>query len=109
MSKPTKAQVKRFERMKMLGCIACRKYGVLMYCGPIEAHHLLSGGMRRGHSETVPLGRFHHRGMPLDGKTTKQMTEYFGPSLRLESKRFHEVFGDDSSLLAETNALLENQ
>jgi hypothetical protein len=34
------------------------------------------------------------------------MAEHYGPSLALESKKFHAVFGDDAFLLEAQNAIL---
>lgn len=104
--KPTKAEAARFEAIKSLGCLACRKLGLAMFCGPIECHHLLSGGKRRGHMDSVPLGRWHHRGIPWQTLNSRQMTEAFGPSLAKGSKPFHAMFGSDDELLAETNQLI---
>jgi hypothetical protein len=102
----TKAHAERFEAIKSLGCLACRKLNLPMFCGPIEAHHLLSGGRRRGHDQCIPLGKWHHQGIPWRTLTTKQMAEAFGPSLRLQSKLFHETFGSDDELLAEAERLI---
>jgi hypothetical protein len=102
----TKAHAERFEAIKSLGCLACRKLGLAMFCGPIEAHHLLSGGRRRGHKESIPLGRWHHRGIPWQTLNTRQMADAFGPSLRLQSKLFHATFGTDDELLAEAERLI---
>jgi hypothetical protein len=104
--KPTKAQAARFEKIKRLGCAACLSRKMHLPCGSTEAHHLLSGGIRRGHDESIPLGRWHHRGIPFTGWTTHEMEREFGPSLRLASKRFHEEFGSDDELLARVNKLI---
>lgn len=107
-SKPaTKADKARFEAIKSLGCLACRKLNLPMQCGVTEAHHLLSGGKRRGHADSIPLGRWHHRGIPWTTLNSRQMTEQFGPSLAKGSKPFHARFGSDNELLAEANALIE--
>jgi hypothetical protein len=104
--KITTADAERFVAIKSLGCICCVKLGLPMQCGPTEAHHLLSGGRRRGHSQSVPLGRWHHRGIPWQTLNSRQMTEQFGPSLARGSKPFHEAFGTDDELLAEVERLL---
>jgi hypothetical protein len=105
-SKPTKAQVRRFEKLKELGCIVCKKVGKVGHCGPIEAHHLLSGGRRRGHEETIPLGKWHHQGIPKPGWKSRDMEAVYGPSLAKASKRFRAMFGTDDELLAEVNKLI---
>jgi hypothetical protein len=102
----TKAHAARFEAIKSLGCLACRKLGVAMFCGPIEAHHLLSGGRRRGHLQTIPLGAWHHRGVIWYSLNSEQMKEAFGPSLAKGSKPFHAMFGTDDELLAEVERLI---
>jgi hypothetical protein len=103
----TKAHKERFAAIKSLGCLACRKLGLAMFCGPIEAHHLLSGGRRMGHDKTIPLGSWHHRGIPWLTFSAKEMAEAFGPSLRLQSKLFHATFGSDDELLAEINEMIQ--
>lgn len=110
MRKPaTKAEKARLARVKQLPCIACLKLGMLIQCGPTEAHHLLSGGRRRGHAFTVSLGVYHHRGLPDRGHSITEMEKWYGPSLANGSKPFHEAFGSDEALLAETNKLLDEQ
>lgn len=104
--KPTKAEAERFQAIKSIGCICCIKLGLPFQCGPTEAHHLLSGNKRRGHMESIPLGSYHHRAVPWEGFTLRQMAETFGPSLAKGSKPFRAKFGDDESLLAETNRLI---
>jgi hypothetical protein len=102
----TKAHAERFEAIKSLGCLACRKLNLPMFCGPIEAHHLLSGGRRRGHDQCIPLGKWHHQGIPWQTLTSRQMNESFGPSLANGSKPFHAMFGSDDELLAEVERLI---
>lgn len=105
--KATKSQRARMAKVKALPCVACRKLGLRgVQCGVTEVHHLLSGGRRRGHDHTVALGSYHHRGVLQPGLSLVVMNTVYGPSLRLASKKFHEQFGDDDSLLRETNELL---
>lgn len=104
--RPTKAQVSRFEQLRAIGCLCCKKLGLPFQCGATEIHHTLSGGKRRGHDYTLPLGSYHHRGTLWAGMTTKQMMEFFGPSLARGSKPFREKFGTDDELLAEVNKLI---
>jgi hypothetical protein len=108
--KATKAELAHLAAVKRLPCVACRRYGFLFtQCGITEAHHTLIGGRRRGHMYVVSLGAWHHRGQLLPGWSVKMMTELFGPSLANGSKPFHAAFGDDESLLAETEQLLAKQ
>jgi hypothetical protein len=108
--KATKAELAHLAAVKRLPCLACVKYGHhTIQCGVTEGHHTLSGGRRRGHMFVIPLGRWHHQGIPLAGWKVEVMNKMFGPSLRLASKRFHAEFGNDESLLAETEQLLAKQ
>ncbi len=109
--KPTKAQVERFEALKELGCIACRKESrSRIWCGPVEVHHLnfdgKAGQKRLGHDYTIPLGKYHHQGVTRDGFRLSEMVAEFGPSLKLKSKAFRERYGTDDELLAEVNKLI---
>lgn len=111
---PTKAERKRMERIVELGCVACRiesdrmGHGQWCVCGPPEVHHLLDGGVRRGHSATICLGAFHHRGWIVvpGALSRRQATEWFGPSLYHDARAFHERYGSDDELLAYQNHFL---
>jgi hypothetical protein len=108
----TKAELAHLARVKALPCLACRRrfqHGFYDQCGVTEAHHLLVGGRRRGHMHVVSLGSWHHRGQLLPGWTKAEMEEGYGPSLANGSKPFHEAFGSDADLLAETEQLLAKQ
>lgn len=102
----TKAEKAHFEAIKSIGCLACLQLSLPMQCGPTEAHHLLSGGKRRGHAFVVPLGAWHHRAVIWYSLNAHQMTEQFGPSLAKGSKPFHAMFGSDDELLAKVNELI---
>jgi hypothetical protein len=105
MSRATKAEKARMALLSEIRCVACWTTGLC--CGRTEVHHLLSGGIRRGHTFTIPLGQWHHQGIPLPGYSAKQMRNFFGPSLRLHSKAFKAQYGTDDELLAKVNALLD--
>ena len=100
----TKADLARFRAMQKLGCIACRQRGV--FSQP-DIHHLLSGGRRRGNRYTIPLCPLHHRGQPPEGVTVAEANRYYGPSLARAPKSFRAEFGDDETLLATVDRLLE--
>lgn len=105
----TKAEREHLAAVKALPCVACiidDRFTELTVCGPTEVHHLLSGNKRRGHMFVLPLGRYHHRGEPLDGMSARAMRALHGPSLARQSKLFHAWYGDDASLLARVNAML---
>src|SRR5688572_27253089 len=96
------------ELLSMIRCVACWDSGGLT-CGSTEVHHLISGSRRRGHTFTVPLGRWHHQGIPLPGYSVTQMQLVFGPSLKLQSKAFRDRYGTDDELLAKVNKHLGMQ
>ncbi len=100
---PTKDERRRMERIVELGCIACRKEGIQQ---PAEVHHLLDGGVRRGHSFTVALCAWHHRGQLYLMHDTDGMTDNFGPSLFVDSRSFHATYGSDEELLTYQNQQL---
>ena len=96
---PTKAESRWMLTIKQeIGCIACRidKRGYV----PADAHHILSGGKRRGHEFTIPLCLWHHRGQGIF--SPRIMEQGFGPSLAHNSKAFHLRYGSDDELLALT-------
>ena len=104
--RPTKAQAERWEKMRQLGCICCRMQGIRTGLA-IQIHHLLSGGRRMGHDETVACCSWHHVAQRLDGMAGKQMTAVYGPSLANGSKPFKAQYGTDAELLEYQNKLLE--
>ena len=99
----------RMAVVKQMPCIACAVFASI--CGPTEVHHLNLGGRagqkRRGDQYTIPLGAWHHRGEPKNGKTASYMRTLYGPSLARESRAFRRCYGTDDELLAKTNELLE--
>ena len=103
-----KAREHRFRRLKEMGCIASFIDG--MPGVPPEIHHLNLGGKagqkRRGDEATIPLSRWHHRGIPAQGMTAAQMTELYGPSLAHNSRAFRARYGSDDELLAKVNDLI---
>lgn len=100
----TKAEIRRFQALQRLGCIACH---VLGFFSPPDIHHILSGGRRTGHKDTIPLCPYHHRGVITGTMVYPELI--YGPSLANGSKPFHERFGTQAALLALTNELLETQ
>jgi len=109
--KPTVAELARIVRVKHLGCICCmlnREQGMpTAFFGTCEAHHLLSGGRRRGHTDTIGLCQWHHRAVrPYEALTQAKTIERFGPSVATGSKPFHAMYGSDDKLLEFQNALL---
>lgn len=103
----TDAEKKRFELIDQIGCIACRIYK-LTKPFPAEIHHLLDGGVRIGHSATIGLCPWHHRGVSTSiGMTMVSCEQMYGPSLVQGSKRFKEVYGSNDDLLKLQNELIE--
>lgn len=102
---PTKAEQRRFEVLIGLGCVACIQS---QRCVPqtIEIHHLTDGGRRRGHSFTVPLCAWHHRGIPIGKLTVEEMRQKFGASFYHDARAFRAEFGTDDALLRFTEQLL---
>lgn len=94
--KPTKAHIARFEKLRALGCICCKKAGS-GYRAP-DIHHILSGGFRIGDHASLPLCPEHHR-FPSTGAVV-------GPSLADGSKVFAAKWGSQMELLAEVNRLI---
>ena len=105
----------RWSRMKEIGCVACllnhglgwRRAPITIH-HPLEIHHLLSGGRRRGHDDAVCLCCFHHQGTRLPDATQgyRAQAELYGPSLAREGKRFRDCYGDEDQLLVTQRQLL---
>lgn len=101
----------RMGMVKKLGCICCMINVQLRmpvpYRGISEAHHLLSGGRRRGHLFTIGLCRWHHQAVPPRECMNEAATiALYGPSVATGSKPFHIMYGSDDELLEFQNALL---
>lgn len=105
MGKPTSAEVKRWQRMQDIGCVACLLDGVISVPG--DVHHILSGGRRVGHSATVLLCPWHHRGILPSGRKADEFAQVHGPSLAHHQKAFRKTYGDEEELLAIQDALLD--
>ncbi|MCD9005199.1 Ref family protein [Luteimonas sp. XNQY3] len=109
-SKPTREESAWIDTVKRLGCLCCRARGYPHDPdGPVvEAHHLLYGGIRRGHLHTVGLCAWHHRGrLIVYGWSHAQHRQFLGPSLAEGSGPFRVEFGDDESLMAAQHRLIE--
>ncbi len=98
---------RRFDALRKLGCIACL-IGLDRYSQP-DIHHIVDNGYRKhsgGNQATIPLCPYHHRGIPAEGCDYRYMREIYGPSLRLESREFHRIYGTERYLLGYVNQLL---
>lgn len=110
-TKPTKEEAAYIVAVKdAMLCMACEGLRAIDMGGcdmdGVEFHHLLQSGRRRGHMFGLGLCQHHHRAVPLEGITPKQMRVLFGPSLMDGSKKFAEVFGDDETLLRRQREIL---
>lgn len=107
---PTGPERDRIATLKALGCICCslnRAAGrPTLPLGSAEAHHLLSGGRRRGHRYTIGLCPWHHRAIPPYAVRTQALIQQFGPSVATGSRAFHAAYGSDDALLEYQDALL---
>lgn len=90
----TKAHRARFRAIQEIGCIACRADGYRNV--PPDIHHLLSGGRRRGHEDTIGLCPWHHRGVGTGP----------GISYAQAPRAFRERYGQDDELLAQQDQLI---
>ena len=104
---PTKAQRKRFERMKDIGCIIfILRGGIHNIAGHV--HHIVKGHKRLGHDYTLYLHPWYHVGLPPEGWTIEKATQELGPSFALNKKAFIAEFGTEEALLEFQNALLDH-
>lgn len=106
MKEPTTKEVKRFQRIQELGCVACQLDGVPNV--PCDIHHLLSGGRRLGHEYTVGLCPWHHRAVLPSGHRLCDFAEVHGPSLAATPRAFATRYGDEYELYEIQNALLDH-
>lgn len=101
--------VRRYEALREIGCLACLIGRHTIPCGPVEIHHLVDNGYRKhsgGNQATIPLGPWHHRGVPIDPKyTVTYMRHLYGPSMFYESKEFARVYGSQRELLSKVNVM----
>jgi hypothetical protein len=100
----TKSDVRRYDALQRYGCVCCRAEGLPI--GPVQIHHLVDKGNRElsgGNQSSLPLCAWHHQGIVPAGHTIESATLAFGPSLRHQSKAFHERYGSQRELLAKVN------
>lgn len=108
--KPNKLERKRLDALSRLPCMCCVKMGIGQKTRT-EVHHLVDKGTRKlsgGHSATIPLCAYHHRGtLTADGTSSNEMASLFGPSLAINKKAFLVAFGSERDLLKRVDAILE--
>ncbi len=102
---PTTKEIKRWQRIQEIGCIACMLDGVGQV--PCDIHHLLSGGRRIGHSHSVGLCSWHHRGILPEGRRAEEYSAVHGPSLAAMPRAFRKRYGDEFELFEIQEALLD--
>lgn len=105
---PTKAESVRFDKLKALGCVACRLDGNGRDGMEPQIHHFLSGNKRIGHAATVPLCYWHHNGLPYDGVPSEWFLKTLGPSFHKHTRAFRAKYGQDADLLALVNSMIDN-
>lgn len=95
-----KAERAHVDLVKRAGCVCCIAQGFPHDPETVvEAHHLLSAGLRIGHGATVGLCLWHHKArLIVQGWSFAKHREKLGPSLLEGSMPFHAHFGDDDTL-----------
>ncbi len=111
--KPTKAEQARLHAIHCLPCLACayeiQRGNITEQPFQTEADHCVKNGYRKhsgGHMATIPLEKWHHRGIVLNGYTTSQMTAEYGPSKALDPDAFYERYGSWDILQIMTDELI---
>jgi hypothetical protein len=93
-----------------LPCVACSMDGNPQP-NETEMHHLTLGGLhgkpRRGEDQSVPLCRYHHRGVLPRGMTGSQALKKYGPSYAKSPKAFRKRYLGDEFMLSMTNNCIE--
>jgi len=103
---PTKAERLRMAWIKEDGCGPCRKIGIVNLA---DADHEVVGGKRTGHSRTIPICPWHHRGVPPNGWTASMAEMQLGPTKSRDMRGFYSRFGTFDEQLAEVNERYENR
>jgi len=101
--RPTKAQQRRFDDLKQMGCII-----ELIRSGryrPPDIHHICEGGKRKGHDFTLPLSSWHNRGWEPN-MTKDESYAILGPSFYNDKAEFIKEYGTELELLDKVNEML---
>lgn len=101
---PTQSEQQRLDKLSRSGCVVCRLQHGAYVDGEIQ--HLTAGGRRLGHTHTINLCPWHHRGVCVGTFTKPEMTRIYGPSFANSRKEFEQAFGTEEYLLKETNTWL---
>ena len=101
----TPIQQERQDRARSCGCIAC-----VIECLPqpnaSEIHHQTKYGRQIGQDHSVCLCQWHHRGICVIGKTSREMAFEFGPSLAKQPRKFFDIYGANAEQLEFQNRLI---
>lgn len=76
----TKAELIHKGKLAQLGCMCCKRLHGEHEPGPVELHHLRTGGWGKGDYKTlIPLCREHHQGNSgVHGMGTKGFDKHYG-------------------------------
>ena len=76
----TRAETIHKNKLAALGCMVCRRLHGPHDPGPVELHHLRTGGWGKGDYKTlIPLCPEHHRGATgVHGMGTKGFAKHYG-------------------------------
>lgn len=76
----TRAETIHKTKLAALGCMVCRRLHGPHEPGPVELHHLRTGGWGKGDYKTlIPLCPEHHRGATgVHGMGTKGFAKHYG-------------------------------
>ena len=93
---PTKAEKAWMQAVAAFGCIVCYLQGREYV--PCAVHHLLSGGIRRGHMDTIGLcDPGHHQNAPAgSGEVSRHPNK----------AEFEKRYGTEDELLAKQRELI---
>ena len=95
---------RRFEDIKRTGCVPCLLENFLN--SHAEIHHIVEQGYRQGDHRSYGNCQWHHKGIPWADLQADEMTGRLGPSLRLNSKAYHERYGSELDLLRTQDYIL---
>lgn len=99
----TKDQQRRFDAIKDIGCVPCRKMGY--YDVPCDIQHVVEGSKRLGHDYTYGACPYHHRNVTdLDKDTAYKI---LGPSLAVNKREYEDTFGTERELVWEMDRLIK--
>jgi hypothetical protein len=76
----TKDEKAHKQRLAEMGCMVCKRLYGAHEAGPVQLHHLRSGGWGKGDYMTlIPLCPEHHTGdSGVHGMGTKAFSRYYG-------------------------------